>query len=162
MSSPNRSGKGYLPLVGVTALLVAGGMGVYYYFQGHLPFLSGDGLTPLEAAEVVPESAFASSYISTRPQDWKQLSQYGTPEAKQVVEKNLELLETEAFSSPEISLEKDILPWLDGVTIAFLPDQTEVVSAEDLQILLVVGIKNKVKAAQFAQKLNKQQDIKLQ
>lgn len=161
MSTQNRSNLGYLPLIGIFALSVAAGVGIYYYFRGNLPFLSREGLTPLEAVEVVPESAFASSYVSTRPQDWKQLTQYGTVEAQQRIQNNLKQWEANTFSDLEISFEKDIQPWIDGVTFAILPNQQETDFSENFQVLIVIGIKNKLKAAQFARKLNQEPDVTL-
>lgn len=162
MSTQNQSSRGFLPIIGIAAVVVAGGIGAYYYFQGHLPFLSGDGVTPLEAAAVVPETAVASSYLSTRSQDWQQISNYGTPQAREVIQNNLKQWETETFSEQGISLEKDIQPWVDGVTFAVMPLRQGAVVPDTGQVLGVVGIKNKAKAAQFVQKLKKQPDIKFE
>lgn len=162
MSTQNQSSRGFLPIIGIAAVVVAGGIGAYYYFQGHLPFVSGDGVTPLEAAAVVPETAVASSYLSTRSQDWQQISNYGTPQAREVIQKNFKQWETETFSEQGISLEKDIQPWVDGVTFAVLPLRQGTVVPDTGQVLGVVGIKNKAKAAQFVQKLKKQPNIRFE
>ena len=156
MSTQTKSGCGFLPVVGITAIL-AGGAGAYYYLQGELPFFPNQGVTPLEAVEVVPESAFASGYLSTDTQSWKNVSQYGTPEAQKQIQTNLDQLKTETLADKNINFEQDIQPWIDGVTVAFLPDpKTGEIADGDIQVLGVIGIKNKIKAAQFGKKLEKQ------
>ena len=156
MSTGNNSGCGCLPIVGLTAIVAVGSAGAYYYFQGELPFLSSQKMTPLVAAEVIPESAFASGYLSTRDKAWKQLSKYGTPEAKKEFQDSINQWEKETFSDNNISLEKDILPWIDGVTVAFLTPRETAAVYESLQPLAVIGVKNKIKALQFIQKLEKE------
>ncbi len=156
MSTRNNSGCGFLPVMGLTAIVAAGSAGAYYYFQGELPFLSRETLTPLAAAKVIPDSAFASAYVSTNKRGWEHLSRYGTPQAKQEIQNSIDKLEKEAFSDKNISFEKDIKPWIDGVTIALLPPHKTTAVPENIQPLIVIGVKNKIKADQFSKKLEKQ------
>ncbi|MDJ0508499.1 MAG: DUF3352 domain-containing protein [Crocosphaera sp.] len=156
MSTGNNSGWGCLPIVGLTTIVAVGGVGAYYYFQRDLPFLPSQEITPLAAAEVIPESAFASGYLSTSDRAWKQLSEYGTSEAKQEFQDSIDQWEQETFSNNNISLEKDVLPWIDGVTFALLPPRETAAVTEGLQPLLVIGVKNKIKALQFMEKLEKE------
>ncbi len=159
MSTDNKSGCGCLPLIGLTAIVAAGSAGAYYYFQGELPFFSSQSITPLVAAEVIPESAFASGYFSTNEKAWQQLSQYGTPEAKQEIQTRLDQWDQETFSDKNISFEKDIKPWIDGVTIALLPPRQSSPIPENVQPLMVIGVKNKIKAKQFFKKLEQQDEF---
>ncbi|MEA5535591.1 DUF3352 domain-containing protein [Crocosphaera sp. XPORK-15E] len=155
MSIKNKSGCGFIPVIGITAIL-AGSAGAYYYLQGELPFLPNQGMSPLEAVEVVPESAFASGYLSTNAQSWKNVSQYGTPDAQQKMQKNIEQWKTDSFSDKNINFEQDIQPWIDGVTFAFLAAPKTAKIDDNIKILVVVGINNKIKAAQFGKKLEQQ------
>ncbi|MGK7940312.1 MAG: DUF3352 domain-containing protein [Crocosphaera sp.] len=159
MSTGNNSGWGCLPIVGLTAVVAVGGVGAYYYFQGDLPFLPSQKMTPLVAAEVIPESAFASGHLSTKDKAWKQLSRYGTSEAKQEFQQSIDQWEKETFSDKSISLEKDILPWIDGVTFALLPPRKTAAVSETIQPLVVIGVKNKIKALQFAKKVEKETEL---
>ncbi|MGK7885466.1 MAG: DUF3352 domain-containing protein [Crocosphaera sp.] len=162
MSTNNKSGCGFFPLVGATAIIAAGTAGAYYYFQGELPFLANQSITPLVAAEVIPESAFASGYLSTNEKAWQQLSNYGTPEVKKEIETRLEELDQEIFSENNISFAKDIQPWIDGITIAFLPPRKSSSVPEDVQSLIVIGVQNKLKAKRFFDKLQIEGDLTLE
>ncbi|MDJ0660134.1 MAG: DUF3352 domain-containing protein [Crocosphaera sp.] len=162
MSSSNKSGLGCLPLIGLTAIVAAGSAGAYYYFQGELPFLPSQTISPLMAAEVIPESAFASSYFSTNEQAWQQLSQYGSPEAKQDIQTRLDEWNQETLSDKDISFEKDIQPWIDGVTIAILPPRQSLPIPENAQFLMVIGVKNKIKAKQFFDKLKEEENLTIE
>ncbi len=162
MSTGNRSGFGCLPLVGLSTIVVAGSAGAYYYFQGELPFFPNQSITPLVAAEVIPESAFASGYLSTNKKTWQQLSQYGTPEVKEEIQTRLEQWDRDTFSDKNISFEKDILPWIDGITIALLSPRKSSPVPEDVQPLIVIGVKNKIKAKQFFDKLKGEKNLTIE
>lgn len=159
MSTNNKSGLGCLPIIGLTAIVAVGSAGAYYYFRGNLPFFPGQTITPLVAAEVIPESAFASGYLSTNKKAWQQLSQYGNPQTKQDIQTRIDQWNNENFANKNISFEKDIQPWVDGITIALLPPRKTSPIPENVQPLMVVGIKNKVKAKQFFDKLKKQENV---
>ena len=162
MSTNNQSGFGFFPLVGATAIIAAGSAGAYYYCQGELPFLANKSITPLVAAEVIPESAFASGYLSTNEKAWQQLSNYGTPEVKKEIETRLEELDQEIFSENNISFAKDIQPWIDGITIAFLPPRKSSPVAEDVHSFIVIGVKTKLKAKRFFDQLQAEEEVTLE
>ncbi len=162
MSTDNQSGCGCLPLIGLTAMVVAGSAGAYYYFQGELPFLSSQPITPLIAAEVIPESAFASGYFSTNEKAWQQLSQYGNPQAKQDIQTRIDQWDNQTLANQNISFEKDIKPWMDGVTIALIPPQETSPIFENSNPLIVIGVKNETKARQFFDKLEKEENVTLE
>ncbi|ACB53770.1 unknown [Crocosphaera subtropica ATCC 51142] len=162
MSTNNKSGLGCLPIMGLTAIVAAGSAGVYYYFQGELPFLPSQNITPLVAAEVIPESAFASSYFSTNEKAWQQLSRYGTPQAKQNIQTRIDRWNNENLANKNISFEKDIQPWIDGVTIAFLSSRQTSPIPETVQPLMVVGVRNKIKAKQFFDKLKREENVSVE
>lgn len=150
MSNSKKTGCGCLPLVGAVAVLGVGAGGVYYYLNG----FGGQSFTPLQAAQVVPQEALAASYVSTDNKNWSQLQQFGTPEARQLISNNLQQFQTELTQNTKIDYQQDVAPWVGGVMMAFLPDATP--SDGEASPLLVVGIKNKVKALEFAKKLQNQ------
>ncbi|MGK7933687.1 MAG: DUF3352 domain-containing protein [Microcystaceae cyanobacterium] len=150
MSSRNRSGCGCLSFLGTAIVLAAVGTGGYLYLRGNF---FGQDFTPLKAATVVPESAFASSYVSTNTKDWSKLEKFGTPETQQLLSQRFQSWQQEIDNKHQINLQKDVIPWLGGVTFAFLPSQN---NGNDADLLLVVGIKDRIKAAQFAKKLQNQ------
>lgn len=146
------SKKSCLPgcLTVLTLATVAAG-GAYLYLRGQLPWQK---FTPLDSAKVVPENAFATSFVSTDPKAWSVLAKYGTPAARDLVSRGLTEVKKD-LATDNLDFEKDIQPWVGGVTFAFLPS-----TAGDPGLLMVVGIKDKLKANEFSQKLQEQKGRK--
>ncbi|MFS0516228.1 DUF3352 domain-containing protein [Nostoc sp. UIC 10607] len=168
---PESKSKFLIPAVG--AAVVAGSIAAYMYFK--VP--SGASSDALGSAKVVPSTALMATYISTDPQAWAKLQQFGTPEAQKLVAKGLEDFNKQMFSDSNVSYEKDIKPWAGGVMIAVLPPnpvkpaQLKVPSGEsnvptnlqqESNILIVVGIKDQLSALNFANKLKSQKGVKFQ
>ncbi len=156
MSNANKSGTRFLPILGMVGILAATGAGAYYYFQEKLP--SPDNL-PLKAAQIVPESAIASSFIATDAQNWNQLTQYGTPEARQAIQDSLEKWQEEIFSNQKLTFEKDIQPWIKGLTLAFVPSKSTGTTSDPYEMLVIVGVKNQSKAREFMEKSGEESGI---
>ena len=169
---PESKSKFFIPAVGA-AVVVAGSIGAYTYFKAP----SGVSLDALGSAKVVPATALMATYITTDSQAWAKLQHFGTPEAQKLVAKSLEDFNKQMFSGSNVSYEKDIKPWIGGVMIAVLPPnpvkpvQLNVPSSApniptNLQqkpnILIVVGIKDKLSALSFANKLKSQKGVKFQ
>ncbi len=123
-------------------VIIAGGA---YLLRGY--FL-GKELTPLEAARAVPSDAYMTSFISTDAQDWAKLTDLGTPDAKAAIKKSFVPV-TEALSTSDLNYAEDIQPWIGGLMLAILPSKN---ASDQPQSLMVVGIKNKLKAQEFSQK----------
>jgi Protein of unknown function (DUF3352) len=143
------SKKSFLPgclvVLGLTAVTAGG---VYLYLRGQLPWQK---FTPLASAKVIPEAAFGSSFVSTDPQAWSVLAKYGTPESRTVVSQGLERLQKN-LATDNINYSQDIQPWIGGISFAFLP----VTNSQETGLLTVIGIKDKIKAAEFEKKLGQQ------
>ncbi|MHC5857486.1 DUF3352 domain-containing protein [Nostoc sp.] len=170
---PESKSKFLIPAVGA-AVVVVGSILAYTYFKGGP---SGGSSDALGSAKVVPSTALIATYITTDPEAWAKLQQFGTPEAQKLVAKGLEDFNKKMFSDSNVSYEKDIKPWAGGVMIAVLPPnpvkpaQLNVPSGapnvpanlqQEANILIVVGIKNKLSALNFANKLKSQKGVKLQ
>jgi hypothetical protein len=170
---PEGKSKFFIPAVGAAVVVVAGSIAAYMYFKGP----SGGSSDALGSAKLVPSTALVAAYITTDPQAWAKLQQFGTPEAQKLVAKNLEDFNQKMFSDGNISYEKDIKPWVGGVMIALLPAnsvkpaQLNVPSGtpnvptnlqQEPNILIVVGIKDKLSALNFANKLKSQKGAKFQ
>ncbi|WP_392532095.1 DUF3352 domain-containing protein [Nostoc sp. C117] len=170
---PESKSKFLIPAVGV-AVVLAGSIAAYTYLKGS----SGGSSDALGSAKVVPSTALMATYITTDSQAWAKLQQFGTPEAQKLVAKGLENFNKEMFSDSNVSYEKDIKPWAGGVMIALLPPNG-VKPVADLKspsgapnapanvqqepnILIVVGIKDKISALNFANKLKSQKGVKFQ
>ncbi|MBD2677565.1 MULTISPECIES: DUF3352 domain-containing protein [Nostoc] len=168
---PESKSKFLIPAVGA-AVVIVGGIAAYTYLKGGP---SGGSSDALGSAKVVPSTAMMATYITTDPQAWEKLRQFGTPEAQKLVAKGLEDLNKEMFSDSNISYEKDIKPWAGGVMIALLPPNPAKPVQLNLppgaptpppnvqpepNILVVVGIKDKISALNFANKLKSQKGVK--
>ncbi|MCC5602804.1 DUF3352 domain-containing protein [Nostoc favosum] len=169
---PESKSKFLIPAVGA-AVVIAGSIAAYTYFKAP----SGGSSDAIGSAKVVPSTALMATYITTDPQAWAKLQQFGTPEAQKLVAKNLEDFNKQMFSDGNVSYEKDIKPWAGGVMIAVLPPnpvkpaQLNVPSGtpnittnlqQEPNILIVVGIKDKLSALNFANKLKSQKGVKFQ
>ncbi|MGJ5628948.1 DUF3352 domain-containing protein [Nostoc sp. CALU 1950] len=170
---PESKSKFLIPAIGAAVVVVAGSIATYTYFKGP----SGSSSDALGSAKVVPSTALMATYITTDTEAWAKLQQFGTPEAQKLVAKNLENFNKQIFSDGNVSYEKDIKPWAGGVMIAVLPPnpvkpaQFNVPSGapnlptnlqQEQNILIVVGIKDKLSALNFANKLKSQKGVKFQ
>ncbi len=161
---PENKSKFLIPAIG-TAVVVAGSIAAYMFF---VKGPDGDSSGALASAKIVPDDALMATYITTDPQAWAKLEQFGTPEAQKLVGKSLQDFNKNVLDSSNLSYEKDLKPWVGGVMIALLP-QNPVKPAQDTpqatqepNVLMVVGIKDKVSALNFANKLKGQKDVKIQ
>ena len=147
-----------IPVIG-TAVILAGGIAAYIYLKGNT-----DSSIPLGSAKLVPKTALMATYIDTNPESWHKLQQFGTPEAQKLVTKGLQDFNQQILNDSNISYEADIKPWVGGVMIAVLPPDEKKTPSTNLglpepNILLVVGIKDKIAALKFANKLKVAQNI---
>lgn len=157
---PESKSKFLVPTIGA-AVIVTGTIASYMYLKGP----SGNSSEALASAKVVPSAAFMATYISTDAQAWAKLEQFGTPEAQKIVAKGLESFNKDALAENNISYEKDLKPWIGGVMIALLPqnsansDKSIQPGTQEPNILMVVGIKDKLAALNFAQKLKAEKGV---
>jgi len=156
--------KFLIPAIGAVAL-VAGSIAAYmYFFRGPSGGVSG----ALASAKIVPDNALMATFISTDPQAWSQLQKFGTPEAQKIVTKSLQDITDKTLTENHLSYEKDLKPWIGGVMIAVLPPtavkptQATPPNTEVQNVLIVVGIKDKISALNFANKLKEDKSAKFQ
>lgn len=138
------------PLIIGAAVILAGGVLAYLYLKGAF----SDATSPLASAKVVPDDALMTGTISTDPNAWSQLQQFGTPEAQAALSKGLNDFNKQMTAESKIDYAKDIQPWVGSVMFAVLPSDTSQQNQQNL--LMVVGIKDKISAWNFANKLKAQ------
>ncbi|MBW4664756.1 MAG: DUF3352 domain-containing protein [Chroococcus sp. CMT-3BRIN-NPC107] len=141
-----------------TAVVVASGVAAYVYFRG-----GGNSASPLASAKIVPDEAIIASFISPDSQAWTQLQKFGTPEAQNLVNKGLQDFNKQALAESNIDFEKDLKPWVGGVMVAVLPPNSTKptpTKPESFNVLMVVKIKDKVSALNFANKLKERKNVK--
>ena len=123
--------------------------------------LAGKELTPIEGAKLVPQEALMAIYISTDSQAWTQFKKVGTPEVQKVVQQKINSWIEQIAVLEGVDYQKRVQPWIGNLMLAYLPpDQTVPKNQENW--LMVVGIKNKFKAFEFANVIEKQNTKKIQ
>ncbi|MDJ0795723.1 MAG: DUF3352 domain-containing protein [Calothrix sp. MO_167.B12] len=167
-----KKSKFLIPALGLGAI-VLGSIAAYIYLKGP----SGDASGAWESAKIVPDEALMATYITTDPQAWAKLEKFGTPEARQLLGKGLEDFNQNMLKQGGISYEQDLKPWVGGVMLAVLPPSSGTEAqlrapsspkkvsrrrTSEPNILLVVGIKDKLAALNFANKLKSQKEVKSQ
>ncbi|MEG4631390.1 DUF3352 domain-containing protein [Microcoleus sp. AR_TQ3_B6] len=132
------------------SIVAAGSAGVYFYFQG----LSQKVSNPQDSAKVVPDEAMMAAFISPNPQALAQLQRFGTPGAQKLVGMGLKTFQEQSLAGTQIDFERDLKPWLGGAMVALLPP--DAAKTEPPKLLLVLSVKNKISAWNFANKLKSQ------
>ncbi|MEM1171315.1 MAG: DUF3352 domain-containing protein [Cyanobacteria bacterium P01_H01_bin.35] len=143
-------------LIGGVAVIAAGSIATYLYFKNIAIKVS----SPLNSAQVVPESAIMATFFHPNQEAITKLQQFGTPEAKKLISQSYAEFQQENLAETNIDWEKDIKPWLGGVMLAFVPAQ-EGQNTDPVNLLMVVGIKNKLEALRFATKLEGEDESKI-
>lgn len=133
------------------SIAAAGSAAVYFYFQG----LSQQVSNPQDSAKVVPDEAMMAAFISPNPQALSQLQRFGTPGAQKLVGMGLKTFQEQSLAGTQIDFDRDLKPWLGGVMVALLPPDA-VTNTEPPKLLVVVSVKNKISAWNFANKLKSQ------
>ncbi len=132
-----------------TALVVAAGAG----FAGY-KYIYSSQTSPQDLAGVIPANAYMAAYVSNEPETWAKLQKFGTPEAQKIVTAQLKDLEQKFATDMKMDFSKDVQPWLGSAMIAFLPDPDG--KSTQPHMLISIGIKDKLKALDFANKLKAQ------
>lgn len=109
-----------LTLSAAGLLIGAGTLG--YWLLGHRQISSGDLLV---GANIIPGDALFAVSLTTDPQQWQKLRQFGTKETQAELDKNLVELRDRFLTNNGYDFQKDIAPWVgNDVTIAILAPAT--------------------------------------
>ncbi|WP_026100306.1 DUF3352 domain-containing protein [Fortiea contorta] len=135
-----------------TGLLIGGGIGAFWLLTQGQPFARD----LLVGANIIPQDALLAVSLSTDPQQWQKLREFGTKETQAELEQNLLQLRDRFLTNNGYDFQKDIQPWVgEQVTIAILspaanspkPIATNVESNSTQQsIVMVMPVKNPEKA----------------
>lgn len=128
----------------------------------HFRFLVGKELTPREGAQLIPQEALVTLYISTNSQDWQQIKKLAPPEAQSLLKHELNTFISQMAVLKEFNYQQDIRPWIGNVMLAFLPKNNFEFEGDRENYLLIVGIKNKIKLLNFANKLENQNNQQIE
>ncbi len=131
------------------ALVVAAGVG----FAGYKYIHSGES-NPGDLAAVIPANAYMAAYISNEPEAWAKLQKFGTPAAQRIITAQIKEAEQNFLKESKMDFNQDIQPWLGNTMVAILPDASGATAKP--HVLIAIGIKDKLKALDFANKLKAQ------
>lgn len=166
---PESKTKFLIPTIAAAAV-VTGGVVAYMYLKSP----AGD-ISALGSAKVIPSTALMAAYINTDAAAWAKLDQFGTPEARKLFQQELEKFQQETLKESNISYEKDIKPWVGNVMLAVLPPNAvkpaqlntpgngsnqPIEIQPEPNVLVVIGIKDKLSALNFSNKLKAQKQVK--
>ncbi len=108
-----------LPLIGGVAVVVAGGVGAYFFLNNKLNILpTGNASGTLS---IVPKQSLMAMSLSTDGAALAQIEQFLSPETKKLYDDAI-IQVRKNMSSGDFDYEKDVKPWIGkSVTVAFLP-----------------------------------------
>ena len=108
-----------LPIIAGAAVVVAGGVGAYFFFNK--PNITPTGGAATGTLAIVPQKSLMAMSISTDGTALTQLEQFLSPETKKSYDKAIAQLRSN-LASGDFDYEKDVKPWIGkSATIAFLP-----------------------------------------
>ena len=145
----------------ITAVVIlVGGIAAYVYFR----VLPGQrAADPISSAKVVPDQAWMAGYVSADVNSWSKLKQFGNAEAQDLVAKGLgQFTENvdEGLGKYNLTYEQDFQPWLGSAMFALLPAAAGSAESAEPGVLVVVGIKDKVAALNFFNKMKNREEVK--
>ncbi len=156
--------KPFLPIaLGAAVLLISGSVAAYWLIvQRNLAQANAP-------AELVPQDALITASISTDSEQWQQLREYGTPETRSALDRQLSQIQDDLLTANGYNYEQDIKPLLGKTaTIAYLASQSPAAEAERGQIiplrlpfvrqpdLIVLPIEKPIQAKQLLEKAKSQ------
>ena len=108
-----------LPLIGGVVVVVAGGVGAYFFLNNKLNILpTGNAVGTLS---IVPKQSLMAMSLSTDGKALAQIQQFLSPETKKLYDDAIVQVRKN-MSSGDFDYEKDVKPWIGkSVTVAFLP-----------------------------------------
>ncbi|MEY2979707.1 MAG: DUF3352 domain-containing protein [Prochlorotrichaceae cyanobacterium] len=148
-------------LIAIGAIALLGGGGAYWYFKIFRGPATQSRL--LGAAALVPDQALMATFVSTDPSQWEAVDRMGSPVARDLLKARVADLQSEILQGTELSYETDLQPWVDGVMVSVLPP-TEVSPdpTEETNVLMIMGIKDKLRALDFANKMRSQSGVTIE
>ncbi len=146
-----------------TGLLIGAGVATYFFLTQGKP-LARDLLT---GAHLIPQDALLAVSLSTDPNQWQKLREFGTKETQVELDKNLVTQGDRFLTSHGYDFHRDIQPWVgDRITFAILAPKPNISppkpvstnsndNSQQQPLVMILPIKNLAKAQQiWTQKLN--------
>lgn len=144
-----------VPVVATLAAVAVGGGGAvaFWWWVQRPNFWTGTN----PGLELVPQESAMVVSVSTDPQQWQQLQQYGTPQTQGEFQKLLLTWRDRIFTNNGYNYQQDIQPWIgDQVTLAFLtpPSDATLNTGKVESLVAVLPIANPLQAQQALERTN--------
>ncbi|WP_310417381.1 DUF3352 domain-containing protein [Chamaesiphon sp. OTE_8_metabat_110] len=136
-------------IITAVALVAAAGAG----YAGYKYVYSGESNAG-DLATVIPENALMVAYVSNEPETWAKLKKFGNPEAQKIVTAQIQEVKQQLLAQTQMDFDREVQPWLGNTMMAILPN-AEAKSGTP-RFLIAIGVKDKLKALDFANKLKAQ------
>jgi hypothetical protein len=108
-----------LPIIGGAAVVVAGGVGAYFFLNK--PAILPTGTSNVGTLAVVPKRSLVAISMSTDSAALSKIEQFLSPETKKLYDKAFADVK-KGLASGDFDYEKDVKPWIGkSVTVALLP-----------------------------------------
>lgn len=140
--------------LGATGLLIGGGVAAYWVL------IPRNGLPHLPVgANIIPQNALLTISVSTEPNQWHHLREFGTKATQAELDRQLTSWRDRFLSSNGYDYQQDIQPWIGKeATLAFLPQLTptsnstpEGAATKEQSFVMVLPIDNPLRAQQLLQ-----------
>jgi hypothetical protein len=144
---PLKHSKGFLIIIAIASL----GLGAV-----GLSLIQGWWRTydPAQSAQLIPEEAQMAVFVSPDPQAVNQLQGFGNRQTRQLIDRTLNQIKQQSLASNRLNFDRDLKPWMSGMMVALLPSKSE-----ELDLLMVVGIKDPLRAWMFQRQFNQQPNL---
>ncbi|MEM9273173.1 MAG: DUF3352 domain-containing protein [Cyanobacteria bacterium P01_F01_bin.143] len=152
------SNKFRIAKLSMMAIAIAIVGGCFIYAKGWHQLIFAKKLTPITGAELIPDEAIMTSFISTDIDNWQKLQQVGLPSLDKLFKDQLPEIEAD-LADLEINYQQDIQPWIGNSLIALIPTEDSSQNIEELHSLAIIGIKDPLKAINFLKKMQAQSDV---
>jgi hypothetical protein len=152
MNAKVKSRKPPLLLTLGAATLLIGGGAIAYWLLSHRGRLS---VMPV-GANVIPQDALMVLSVTTEPNQWQRLQEFGTQRSQAAFNQSLSQWRDRFLTSRGLDYQRDVQPWVGKeVTLAFLPPQTGIDNSNPVQptvtpqpMVVVLPIADPIKAKQ--------------
>ncbi|TVR14582.1 MAG: DUF3352 domain-containing protein [Phormidium sp. GEM2.Bin31] len=118
--------------------------------------------TPLDGAQTVPGDAVMAAYIDMDPAAWESLRRFGTPEAQTWMDGQITQLQQDLLDATQLDFNRDLRPWIGNVMLALVPQSESESESGSESLLAIVGIRDKLQAMAFANRVRRTQDQEIQ
>jgi hypothetical protein len=108
---------------------------------------------PVNSAELIPQEALMAVFVSPNSAGGNLLQEFGNRQTRQLISRNLNQIKQQSLSSTRLNFDRDLQPWISGIMVALLP------TSEELDLLMVVGIKDPLRAWMFQRKFKQQPNL---